>query len=320
MNTNVLTGNERGIFADTTSKSMVSAPAVADETAGSAVSWAAVLGGAVVAAALSLILIALGSGLGLMSVSPWSRSGVSAEVISVGSVVWLCAMQLISAAVGGYVAGRLRTRWINVHTDEVYFRDTAHGLLVWAVGVVISATLLTSAAAGLLGITGRAVGAMTGGATQAAGSAMREMLGSAPAPASASPVDDFVDLLMRSDKPTSEESRDSGQRAEFGRLLASSLRQGSLSPDSRTYLASQIAARTGLTQDAAEQRVDNVFAQARQTGAQAEEGARKAADAARRTAASFSLWLFVSLLIGAFSASWAATVGGRQRDHIQPHM
>ena len=314
MSSNVVSSYERGASPRAAASAIAPTSEVPDETGTSSVSWAAVLSGALVAAALSLVLIALGSGLGLMSVSPWSHVGVSAEAIAVGSVVWLCAMQLVSAGAGGYVAGRLRTRWATVHSHEVYFRDTAHGLLVWAAGVVISAALLTSAATGLLGGVDRAASTVASGATQMVGPMMRD----APATAGGgvSPMDLSVDLLLRSDAPAPGTVRDPAQRAEFGRVLASSLRRGQLAPADRSYLAGQIAARTALTQSAAEQRVDEVFSDAKKTAAEADVVARQAADSARRTAASFSLWLFLSFLIGAFSASYAATIGGRQRDNV----
>ena len=123
--------------------------AVLNESGASAVSWAAILAGAFVAAALTVTLVALGAGLGLSSVSPWSNAGASATTIGVATIVWLILMQLVASATGGYLAGRLRTKWVDVHTDEVFFRDTAHGFLAWAVGVVIGAALLASAAASL---------------------------------------------------------------------------------------------------------------------------------------------------------------------------
>src|SRR6202158_3872889 len=134
-------------------------PVVTNEASSSGVSWAAVIGGAAVAAATSLILLALGTGVGLSSISPWSNAGANASTVGKTAIVWLIATQIIASAMGGYLAGRLRTKWVNIHTDEVYFRDTAHGFLVWAVVLVITAAFLTSAAASLAG------GAVQTGAT-----------------------------------------------------------------------------------------------------------------------------------------------------------
>ncbi len=138
-----------------------------EEAVGSAVSWAAVLAGAFVASAFSIALLALGAALGLGSVSPWSNNNASATTFGILAAVWLIAVQLFSSGIGGYLAGRLRTRWVGVHTHEVYFRDTAHGLIVWGVGAVISAMLLSSAVSSAISGAAR----MGETAVQAAGSA-----------------------------------------------------------------------------------------------------------------------------------------------------
>jgi hypothetical protein len=122
-----------------------------NEANASGVSWAAVAAGAFVAAALSLILLSLGTGLGFSGVSPWSNNGASASALGSGAIVWLILTQILASALGGYLGGRLRTKWTGIHTDEVYFRDTAHGLLVWAVGMVITAGFLASSAASFAG-------------------------------------------------------------------------------------------------------------------------------------------------------------------------
>src|ERR1700682_5489384 len=122
-----------------------------NEAYSTGMSWAAVIGGAFVSASLALILLALGTGLGFSAVSPWSNWGASASMVGKGAIVWLILTQIIASALGGYLAGRLPTKWANVHTDEVYFRDTAHGFLVWAVGMVITAGFLASAAASFAG-------------------------------------------------------------------------------------------------------------------------------------------------------------------------
>jgi hypothetical protein len=115
---------------------------------GSGVSWPAIFAGALVAAALSLVLLILGVGLGLSSVSPWSQH--HGEKIGIAAIAWLAFTQLASAGVGGYLAGRLRVRWSGIHTDEVYFRDTAHGLLAWALAAVAGAALLGGVTRGII--------------------------------------------------------------------------------------------------------------------------------------------------------------------------
>src|ERR1700680_4665477 len=127
---------------------------VADAGAGdtaSAVSWGAIIAGAFVIASIGLMLMALGSGFGLASVSPWPNSGVSATTFGVMTAIWLIVVQWVSSALGGYLTGRLRTRWPGLHTDEVHFRDTAHGFLAWAVAAVITAAVLASAVSSLVG-------------------------------------------------------------------------------------------------------------------------------------------------------------------------
>jgi hypothetical protein len=266
---------------------------VRNEAHASGVSWAAVLAGALVAAALSLILLALGAGLGLSSVSPWSNVGASASTIGTAAIVWLILMQVISSSMGGYLAGRLRTRWASIHTDEVYFRDTAHGFLAWSVALVVTAAFLTSAATYMVG---GAASSAAGGAGIAAGAqADRRGLDSS---------EYFVDTLFRSGSVTPDPNGAS-LHAEVGRIVANSLRQGNLSTADKSYLAQLVAARTGLSRTDAEKRVSDVVA-----------GAQQAADSARQAVAHALLWVFLALLMGAFCASVAATIGGRQRDHV----
>jgi hypothetical protein len=257
------------------------------EANASGVSWGAVIGGGFVTAALSVTLLALGAGLGLSSVSPWANAGVSAPVLGAAAIVWMIVLQIIASAMGGYLAGRLRTKWSTVHTHEVYFRDTAHGFLVWAVALVITAAFLAAASA-----------RMVGGAAQAAATNQSEArTGDSGAY--------FIDTLFRSDHPVADRT-DASVRDEVTAIFVHAFRQKELSATDKTYLAHVVAARTGLQEADAEQRVADVFTQAQQ-----------AADAARKATAHFLMWLFIALLIGAFCASYAATVGGRQRDRVQ---
>lgn len=266
-----------------TQQSGIAEPKVKNEAFSSGVSWAAVFGGAFVAAAISLILLALGTGIGLSSVSPWSNASESASAIGKAAIVWLIVSEIIASAMGGYLAGRLRTKWVNVHTDEVYFRDTAHGFLVWAVGLVITASFLASAAT-----------SMVGGAAQT----------TAAGRPTADPNAYFVDTLLRSDIPSSGQN-DAPLRAELGTIFATDILQSNFRATDKTYLAKLVAVRTGLSQPQAENRVSEIFAQARQ-----------AADTARKTGAHLSYWTFFALLVGAFCASFAATIGGKQRDRV----
>src|SRR5579871_2569290 len=153
--------------------------AESEEFSSSSVTWSAIIAGGVAAAATALILLVLGAGLGLTAVSPWANSGASATTIGVGAVIWLVVTQWVSAGLGGYLTGRLRTKWVKVHTHEVFFRDTAHGFLAWALATLVSAAFLTSAISSLVSgattaattvMSGAAQGAAQGGA-QSAGAA-----------------------------------------------------------------------------------------------------------------------------------------------------
>jgi hypothetical protein len=266
---------------------------VASDANAAGVTWGAVIAGAFVAAALSLALLALGTGIGLSAISPWASASASATTIGWTSVIWLILMEIIASSMGGYLAGRLRVRWTKVHTHEVYFRDTAHGLLVWAVGLVITAAFLASAATSLAG------GAARAGQTAA------ETSGSSASGASQNEY--FVDSLFRpgSAGPTADAGNIAATRSEVEPILAHSLRNGSMLPADRSYLAQLVASRTGMSEPDAEKRLNDVYAQVQQ-----------AADTARKAMAHAMYWTFLALLIGAFCASFGATIGGRQRDSV----
>lgn len=296
--------------------------AIASRTA---VSWGAIFAGAAAAAALSLILLLLGTGLGLSSVSPWATEGIDAGTFGVSSILWITFMQLAASAMGGYIAGRLRTKWAAVHLDEVYFRDTAHGFLAWAVATLGTAALLTSVIGTIVGggiqagatVAGSAATAAVGGAAAAAGSDATE-----PGDASGS-MSYFVDSLFRADAETSGRrglsddqppEQTAASLGEVTRIFANALRTGAMPDDDLRYVGQVVAQRTELTQQEAERRVRDVFARLQATLNEAEAAARATADEAREASAYAALWLFVSLLSGAFVASWMATFGGRQRD------
>ena len=278
----------------------------ANESTGSAVSWPAIVAGAVTSAAFSIVLVALGAGLGLVSISPWSNSGVSATTFGVLAIAWFTAIQLFSSGVGGYIAGRLRANWVGSHTDEVFFRDTAHGLLVWALGTILSAMLLTSAVSTVVGGAAQATGAAVQGIASAASSA------AGAAANGSNPTPYFSDMLFRSEK--SSDGSDASARTEVGRIFAKAVADGDLSAQDKTYVAQVIAQQTGISQADSENRITDTVTQAKAAAQQAVDTAKKAADAARKIALSAALWAFIALLIGAFSAIYMATVGGRLRD------
>ncbi|PIG30796.1 hypothetical protein CLU93_5137 [Janthinobacterium sp. 35] len=273
------------------------------------VSWGAVLAGAAAAAALSFILLILGVGLGLSSVSPWS---FNATAIGVSTIAWLAFMQLAASGIGGYMAGRLRVKWSSIHTDEVHFRDTAHGLLAWAVATLVTVAVLAGGTRAVLS------GAIDAGSGVAAAVSPAAAAGAKAGEGSTNPLDYFSDMLLRA-APAAGTGSAGGtvadQRVEIGKIFATGLSTGSLAADDRSYLGQVVASRTGLTQAEAEARVDAVYARAAKAAADAKAKAQQAADAARKAGAHTALWMFVALLLGAFVASLAATFGGRQRDH-----
>jgi hypothetical protein len=269
------------------------------ESSISAISWPAIFGGAFAAAAFSLILLALGSGFGLASVSPWSNTGASATTFTVMTAIWLIVVQWVSAGLGGYLTGRLRTKWVGIHTHEVFFRDTANGFLAWAVAAVIGAAVLASAVSSLLG----------GGTHVAATIASGAAAGTGQGAVQANPSAYLVDSLFRSDHPNAN-AGDQQIRAETGRILVTGIKNSDVPAGDRTYLAQLVAARTGLSQADAEKRVDDVVAKAKA----AETKARQLADEARKAGAYLSIFTAVSMLIGAFIAAAAAALGGQHRD------
>jgi hypothetical protein len=266
--------------------------------------------GAVAAAALTLVLVALGAGLGLSSISPWSDSGVSASTFEIGTGIYLVVVAVISSAIGGYLAGRLRTKWVGLHSNEVFFRDTAHGFLAWAFATLICATALASATSYLA--NGAATG-VAGGSAQTARAVnpseiyvdklFRPLPGTQPAAANPGPAADNV-AAGNAAAAAGGTAGAFQTRAEVLRLLTADFRNGEgLTASDRTYVAQLVAARTGMSQADAEKRVDQVVAEA-----------KTAADNARRGAAHLSFWLTAAFLFGAFAASLAAAEGGMLRD------
>ena len=337
-------------------------------TSESAVSWGAILAGAVAAAALSLILLILGVGLGLSSVSPWSFEGVSKETFGWSSIIWLTFTALAASGLGGYLAGRLRTKWTQLHGDETYFRDTAHGFVSWAVATLLTAGLLTSAIGGVLGAGAKVAGATAGAAATTAGAAVAGA-GSAAASAPESDLNYWVDSLFRSATTAGPDAagappvapaagaapgtspmdpaapppppaaasvgpRDARTapppprpmpgngamgdrrevRAEVNRIIINSLQGDGLDPADTQYLSQLIARETGMSPAEAQARVTDVQTRMRAALEKAKTTAKQAADDARKATAYAALWLFITLLIGAFFASLSATWGGRRRD------
>ena len=264
---------------------------VSAESSRSSVSWAAIIAGSAVAAAASLILVAIGGGFDLLSVSPWAGHGASVTTFTAVTAIWFIVIQWGASAVGGYVTGRLRTRWVTLHTHEVFFRDTAHGLVTWAIATLLVAFVLTSGA-----------GSLISGGTHAATAAAQGSTASAPG---AFPGSYDLDALFRGASLNAAASTTADPRPEVMRLLANGLANGEIPPADRSYLAALVAARTGISQAQANQRVETFITRS-----------KEAADKARKAGAAFAIFTAISLLVGAFIACVAAALGGRERDSM----
>ena len=289
------------------------------------VAWGAVVAGAVAAAVLTLLLIVLGTGIGFASISPFANEGASAEAVGKSTVVWITIVSLLASAVGGYLAGRLRPRWDSLHSDEVYFRDTAHGFLAWALSTLLMATVLSSVVGGLIGGTAKVGAAAVGAAAAGAGAVaantdegqqsylfdrvFRSGEAAPVARATSLDADGQPRVPPRNQpRPVSKESR-----AEAARIFVTAVANDELPSADKTYLTRVVARETGISEAEAGARIDEAWANLVQAKQDAKEAADKAADAAAYAA----LWMFVALLAGAFLASLMATCGGRCRDDHQ---
>jgi hypothetical protein len=286
-----------------------------------AASWGAILAGAVVAVSVSLVLVTLGAGLGFASVSPWSDRGLSASAFTVASTIWLIVTQWLSAAAGGYITGRLRQRWLATHTHEVFFRDTAHGLITWAVATLCVAAILVGSMTSLSGAAAHAAGGLVAAGAQGAPFAAHTEL---PAPRgpmgpdlAAGPSGAYnLDKLFRSSAsgklPTAsgDGPRATDGRVEVMHIAANAATGGSVSDEDRAYLANLVATKTGVSNEEAQKRVEAFIQTVKEVTVQA----KTAADEARKSAATAALYTALALLIGAFIASVSAAIGGRLRD------
>ncbi len=257
------------------------------------VCWGAIIAGALVSCAVTLFLLALFVGGGLTAISPWEGEGVSSTTVSVLAGIGMLAAAIVASGLGGYVTGRMRHAWEDVHDNERYFRDSAHGLVTWALGTLIVATVLAGAATHI--VAGASAGSIPAAGAAAAQSASR-------------PGDRYVDALLRSDNPAALQRSAAGDqettRGELTRIIAPAMtRGGDVAAADRAYAARIVAARTGLSQADAEQRVSATIAQA-----------KEAADKARKAARNAAMWLAASLLAGAFAAMLAAIEGGKLRN------
>jgi hypothetical protein len=321
-------------MAETTIIAVPEDPSVARRVT-SYVEWAPIVAGAVTAAAISLILLTFGSAIGLATASPWPDSGLPWWLIAIIAALWVLLVQAGSYALGGYLAGRLRAPVNEMPSAERAFRDGAHGFLVWALGVVISAVLVSWA-------VGTAVKTGVDAASTVAGTAIA---GTGVAAGSLAtqpdPLGYNVDRLLRSPSTPPAEPADATATAEpatsaepetattdasapsatsvtesasgregVGRIFVQAIEDGELAADDRTYLAGFVSQQTGLSQADAEARVDEAFAAIQE----AERDAREAAEKARIAGAIGAFLTAAALLVAAAAAAAGAGLGGRHRD------
>lgn len=295
-------------MASTVMATNVAAPV---EASSSAINWAPIIAGAFAASTLTFILMLLGSGLGLTMVSPWANESASVTTFAVSTAIWLVIVQWLSSGLGGYLTGRLRTRWVNIHTDETFFRDTAHGFMAWALATLLVVFVLGSAMTAAIGTGVQAASTVASGAAMGASAGANANTGDGNATGATSY---FVDALFRPADPARLAAMgpegDAAAAAQASRILVASAAAGEVSADNSTYLGQLVVARTGLSETDATARVDAVLSQVEQARVSTQE----AADSARKAGATFALVGALSLIIGAFIASAAAALGGKQRD------
>ena len=258
------------------------------------ISWGAAIAGALIASALSFVLLTFGSAVGLSLVSPWTSTASSAKWAGALAVFWIVAQQIGSFLAGGYVAGRMRTRWHEAKPDETEFRDGLHGVLVWAIGAIIGAMLAASVASSVVSTAASAVG-------KAAETAASQ----------ADPLSYQVDVLFRPTGQTPASgpaaSDPNAAKAEVLRVFANAVAAGGISPADKTYLSQLVAQRTGLPPQEAEARVTQVYNEAARI-------TKDAADKARKAAVAAGFLTAASLLLSLAAAWWGAQRGGHHRD------
>lgn len=266
-------------------------------TARPGVTWAAVIAGAVVATAVTVMLTALGSGIGFAWVSPNTATNPSPIAFTVTAAIWLIIVQWVASFFGGYLAGRLRpATGQGLHRDEVMFRDTAAGFIAWAVTALLVLALLTTGLGSVLGSVGKAASTLVeSSATSSTSGPM-------------APSSYMLDKMFRPSRNAAQTSSPAA-KAEAGRILATEV-TGPLDQPDHDYLVQLVEAQTGLAQADATARVDQAIADENQMITKA----KQAANVARKAAAYFALYTFFSMLVGAFIACVAGAIGGRQRD------
>jgi hypothetical protein len=278
--------------------------------------WGPVIAGAFGAAAISFLLLTFGAAVGLSVTSPWPNQGVSLTVAAWAVVWWTVLVQVGSFAAGGYLAGRMRSRWGDSTSEEGQFRDSAHGFLVWALGILIGATVLAITTGGVVRTATQSAGVVAAGAASGAGGlttaptdyAVDLLLRRFPTAATATPGVNAAGAPAATTAPQRDD--DAALRSEAARIFAASIKNREFTQRDRDYLTQVVAARTGLPEAEAQQRVDAAMNEARDL----ELKARQAANQARKAAVIAGFIAAASLLISLVVACLAAGLGGKHRD------
>ncbi len=290
---------------------------------GSYVDWAAIAGGAIIAVALGLLFTGFGAALGLTAVSAEVGEGSGFVALAI-STLWVVLSVIAAYAIGGYVAGRMRRRIDAAAREEITVRDGVNGLIVWAVGTVISAMVLGSVVSGAVStagsiagkgaeIVGAAAGSAVGGAMTAAASMMPDAM-------SQDPMAFVTGSLLR--PATVQPGADAqGATTDAASILANIVTTGEISDSDRAYLVQLTAARTGMTPAEVDARVEQAVtaaqsarAEAALVATEAEAAARNAAETARISAILTAFLLTATALVAAATAYVCAVKGGRHRD------
>ncbi|KPP82481.1 MAG: hypothetical protein HLUCCA04_00050 [Oceanicaulis sp. HLUCCA04] len=264
---------------------------------GPAISWSAVFAGAFAAGGLTIVLVILGSAFGFGSMSPFAGDGLTLTSIGIVTIVWLIFTQIFASIAGGYIAGRTRLRW-SIHADEVFFRDSVHGFLTWAV-----------ASAFMFAIAGIAAGGGALGATAVTAAAVAAEEG-APAPSAI-----ITDRLYRA--PGADPETLESAREEADRFVVRAITDpDSVTAEDRAWLVEDVAERTAIDVNGADTRVQAAFNEMDAVRAEA----REEVDTARAASATLAVATALALLIGAFVACGAAVFGGRERDGLEDRL
>jgi hypothetical protein len=290
----------------------MSPQSVVDVTVGETaryVDWAAIFAGAILASAISFVLFAFGTGIGLSLTSPYPGESVNVVAFAIALGLWVLWVSISSFIAGAYLAGRMRRRIGDVTEHEVEVRDAAHGLLVWAVSVLIGA-LIAAWVAG--GVASKTADVAAGAATGVAAAAAQE------AADGTDPAGYWTDVLFRpgtaaapaAATATAPASNADQARQTARRILLTRITDGKLPDDDRAYLIRSVVDTTGLSEADAAARVDAALTGFNQAKAEAQRLAEKA----RKFGILVTFLTAAALAIGAAASWWAAVIGGRHRD------